>query len=225
MGTRMKQWMDKLERLGVDVKVYIRQQVTIMVLALLTGMLSYWGTQSWVIPISIGVMGIIIGISNHFKLLKNAELSTRMLQTSFISFLGILLVFLENQLNLYQALKESRHYVDQRMLLQLDHLLAHIETDKSSEPFIQMSLSFKSQTITQILLLIYQLDQQGYDRTIIARYQDMLNQIHADAVTSFIDGVNQRFNWYFAFPMLGTVLLTTFFALGVLEQVVESMYG
>jgi len=211
--------------LGVNVKIYVRQQVSIILLAMITGMLSYWGTQSWVIPISVVVIGALIVISNHFQLLKNAELSTRMLQTSFISFLGILLVFLENQLNLYQALKESRHYVDQRMLLQLDSLLAHIETDKSSEPFIQMSSSFKSQTITQIMLLIYQLDQQGYDRTIIARYQDMLNQIHADAVTSFIDGVNQRFNWYFAFPMLGTVLLTTFFALGVLEQVVESMYG
>lgn len=225
MGTRMKKWMSRLELLGVNVKIYVRQQVSIILLAMITGMLSYWGTQSWVIPISVVVIGALIVISNHFQLLKNAELSTRMLQTSFISFLGILLVFLENQLNLYQALKESRQYVDQRMLLQLDNLLAHIETDKSSEPFIQMSSSFKSQTITQIMLLIYQLDQQGYDRTIIARYQDMLNQIHADAVTSFIDGVNQRFNWYFAFPMLGTVLLTTFFALGVLEQVVESMYG
>lgn len=225
MGTRMKKWFAQLETKGVHTPAYLKQQITLITLTIISAGLSYWGTLSWVLPGTILLIGSLILLTNHYQLVKSAELATRFLQTSFISFLGILLVFLENRMNLFQALKESRHYVDQRMLGTLDQLLSSVEFDKSSEPFITMASHFKSQTITQILLLIYQLDQQGYDREIIARYQDMLNQIHADAVTSYIDGVNQRFNWYFVFPMIGTVLLTTFFALGVLEQVVETIYG
>lgn len=218
----MKQWIYHLFN---EARRDTTKIVSMLILTIVTATLAWWGTRTLLIPLTIGGVGVLLAAVHVFHMQRHRIVLIQQRQTAFISFLGILFVFLENRFNVFQAVKESRQYVDHQLVPLLDDLLDQLEVDPSVEPYLVMANHFQSQTITQIMLLLHQLSEQGYEREIVARYQEMLMHIHMDTVSAYVDSVNHRFNWYYSFPLVGTVILTTFFALGVLEQVVESLYG
>lgn len=146
-------------------------------------------------------------------------------QLSFVSFLGFVLAFLENNFNVYQSLKESKNYADTLIEFDLRELIDGIDKDKTPQPYIQFAQKYQSETINQIMLLIFQLEQNGFDSALLSQFLTMMDHLRNSTVSNYVQEENQRLNWYYGFPLISTVILTTLFAFGVLGQVIKTLNG
>ena len=99
----------------------------------------------------------------------------------FANLLSYLLVFLENKFNVYQSLQLASGYCKKIISDDIEKLLLDIDLDKSIMPYQSFAKNFKSNVIYQVIMMIYQLDANGYDAKYLNNFPTLimsLKQIH-----------------------------------------------
>lgn len=214
-----------VEALQKDEGNYKRKRIMTVVLGLLSAFIVSVAFKNYFFGVTLVLISLGLFKWDYYSLQQDFNRYAAKRQLSFVSFLGYVMAFLENKMNVYQSFQKSKDYVDPLIEFDLRQLVDEINNDKSPQPYIHFADKYKSTTVNQIMLLLYQLEQNGFETTTLNQFIMMMNHLQENTTALYVKEENQRLNWYYGFPFISTVLLTTLFAFGVLEQVVYQING
>ena len=157
--------------------------------------------------------------------MKKNEIETIRLQGEFIHFFAILLNQLRLQKNMYDAMKDAQAYVTRELGEQIDLFLSSQASDLSIQPYLQLASSFRTDQINKVCILLYQYEKNGHHTSIMAQFLPLLEQMRENHLEAHIRHEDQRFHFYQLIPIVSVVVLTIFFALGLLSLLVVTTYG
>lgn len=136
----------------------------------------------------------------------------------FANLLSYLLVFLDNNFNVYQSLQLSLNYCKECLVKDVETLISEIDLDKSIIPYQNFASKFKSNIIYQIVMMIYQLDINGYDAKYLANFPSLINSLKQARIDSIIQSRKMNMSFMTIFPiiaLLGVVFTLVFYILSM----------
>ena len=213
------------DSLGVDSSFIKRKRMLTLVFTSVIAVISYFYGKNLMVVISIALIGLLVvkyeywNLKNRFK--QNASLS----QLSFISFFGYILVFLEINFNLYQALVSSLSYISDLVKTDVEILIKQVDDDKTVTPYINFAKKFNSQLVEQICLLLYQFEQNGYDAELLNKFSPLMEKLRAQTMDEYIQNQSSSLDIFGLFPLVSTVVVTIALVLGILQSLVVMISG
>ena len=146
-------------------------------------------------------------------------------QVEFTHFMTILISFLKQKKNLFQSLEESRIYLTNNLSFEIQNLLEQKSTDSTLQPYLDFATYFQDDQITKICILLYQYEQSGLYIEAIQRFLPLLDQLKQSLLDAQIKREESKLNAYLLIPIISVIVLTVYFAFGLLSILVVSTNG
>lgn len=125
----------------------------------------------------------------------------------FANLLSYLLVFLDNNFNVYQSLQLSLNYCKDCLVEDVEILISEIDLDKSIIPYQNFAKKFKSNIIYQVIMMIYQLDVNGYDSKYLNNFPALINSLKQARIESIIHSKKMNMSFMTIFPIVSLLMV------------------
>lgn len=149
---------------------------------------------------------------------KNKEKLLKEKEYEFANLLGYLLVFLENKFNVYQSLQLASGYCKKIIVKDIEKLLIDIDLDKSIVPYQTFAKNFKSNVIYQVIMMIYQLDVNGYDSKYLNNFPALINSLKQAEIENRINERKTNMSFMTILPIVSLMLAVFSLVLFILEN-------
>lgn len=146
-------------------------------------------------------------------------------KANFTHFMTIVISFLKQNKNMYQAIGETKQYIAANMQEQVDIFLEQQARDSTLQPYLQFGHYFEDDQITKICILLYQYSQSGHYIEAIQRFLPLLDQLQQTILEAHLKQEEAKLNAYFLIPIVSVIVLTIYFALGLLSILVVTTGG
>ena len=146
------------------------------------------------------------------KLIKEKEYE-------FSNLLSYLLVFLDNNFNVYQALQLSMGYCKECLVKDVETLINEIDLDKSIIPYQNFAKQFNSNVIYQIVMMIYQLDINGYDSKYLASFPSLIASLKQARIDSIIQARKMNMSFMTIIPLLSLLIIVFSLVIYILSMI------
>lgn len=146
-------------------------------------------------------------------------------EEQFSFFFTIVISLLKQGHNLYQALQECKTYIPESLAEQVAILIENQADDSSLQTYLDFATYFDQPIITKICLLLYQYNRSGYQLDSIHRFLPLLEQLRQSNLEARIKVEEQKMNSFQIIPVVSVIVLTIYFALGLLSILVVSANG
>jgi len=156
---------------------------------------------------------------NYYNLKTKVQTILIKKQIAFVNFFSTLLVFLENRQNTYHALKSSLSTLNGNIVIDVETLISDIDLDKSALPYIEFAKKFDSNNIYQIMMLLYQYEQSGYDLANLNRVSDTLIKLKQNTYDDYISKKTSSLDYLLLSPILISIVLVLLFAVSILDNI------
>lgn len=176
------------------------------------------------IGLSVGALSVYMLYLSFQHDQKQAEKRERIHQQFLTSF-RYFQVLIEQDLNAYQAIKLLTHYVEEPLHDQLMAFLILIDQDKSVRPYQEFAKTFQSIMIEQVMLGMYQLDQQGGKGMALYHFNFIFDQIEQQAFLETMKQHQERLQSGLHMAMIGTGIIAFTFLVGVVDLILGMLYG
>ncbi len=213
------------EQLKVDIKFIQKKRYLTLIFAVILALIAFLYSSNYIFALSIIVIGLFIAKYEYWNLKSKFKQKASVSQLAFISFFGYVLVFLESNFNLYQSFKTSINYIDSSIKVQVEMLIKEIDEDKTVKPYMNFASKFNSQIVEQICLMLYQLEQNGYDATLLNRFSPLLEKLRSQTMDEYIQNQSTSLDIFGVFPLVSTVIITIALILGILQSLVVMISG
>lgn len=213
------------QSLDVDLNLINKKRTYTLIASFIISIILYFYSKKVYLSIFVIVLGLLISKFEYWDLKSKFKQKASTAQLSFISFFGYILVFLENKFNLYQAIKTSLEYVDESIKDNVETLIKEIDEDKSVTPYVNFSNNFSSQIIGQICLLLYQLENSGYDAMLLEKFSPLLEKLRSQTIDEYIEHQSSKLDIFGIFPLIATVVITFTLVLGILQSLAVLING
>lgn len=125
----------------------------------------------------------------------------------FANLLGYLLVFLENNFNVYQSLQLSMGYCKELLANDIEKLLDEINQDKSILPYQNFAKQFDSNVVYQVIMMIYQLDVNGYDAKYLNNFPSLISNMKQARIENIINTRKTNMSFMTVIPTIALMLV------------------
>ena len=213
------------ESLDVNIDLVNKKRMVTLIATPILSVLMFLYSHNWAYPLLIIILGIFIFKLDYWDLKNRFKQKASIAQLSFNSFFGYILVFLENNFNLYQSIKTTIEYVDESIKPLVEQLLLEIDEDKTVTPYVNFSNNFSSQIVGQICLLLYQLENSGYDSSLLDKFNPLLEKLRQQTIDEYINHQSSKLDFFGIFPLVATIVITFSLILGILQSLVVLING
>jgi hypothetical protein len=213
------------EALKIDIKFIQKKRYITLIFSSLLAIIAYLYASNIGITILILFIGLFIAKYEYWNLKSSFKQKASTSQLAFISFFGYILVFLENNFNLYQAIKTSLTYIDLSIKDHVETLIKEIDDDKTVQPYMNFAIKFGSQIVEQICLMLYQLEQNGYNAALLDKFSPLLERLRAQTTDEYIQNQSTSLDIFGIFPLISTVVITIALVLGIMQSLVVMIGG
>ena len=131
----------------------------------------------------------------------------------FANLVSYLLIFLENNFNVYQALLTTS-YCNDSLSSDIEKLIEEIDYDKSIVPYQNFAQKFETNIIYQLVMMIYQLDINGYDVKYLHNFPLLIENIRQAKIENMIAIRKTNMSYLTVLPIIS--LLVVVFTLSLL---------
>ena len=132
----------------------------------------------------------------------------------FANLVSYLLIFLENNFNVYQALLLTTSYCNDSLSSDIEKLIEEIDYDKSIVPYQNFAQKFETNIIYQLVMMIYQLDINGYDVKYLHNFPLLIENIRQAKIENMIAIRKTNMSYLTVLPIIS--LLVVVFTLSLL---------
>ena len=132
----------------------------------------------------------------------------------FANLVSYLLIFLENNFNVYQALLLTTSYCNDSLSSDIEKLIEEIDYDKSIVPYQNFAQKFETNIIYQLVMMIYQLDINGYDVKYLHNFPLLIENIRQAKIENMISIRKTNMSYLTVLPIIS--LLVVVFTLSLL---------
>lgn len=132
----------------------------------------------------------------------------------FANLVSYLLIFLENNFNVYQALLLTTSYCNDSLSSDIEKLIEEIDYDKSIVPYQNFAQKFETNIIYQLVMMIYQLDINGYDVKYLHNFPLLIENIRQAKIENMIAIRKTNMSYLTVLPIIS--LLVAVFTLSLL---------
>jgi hypothetical protein len=207
-----------LSELHIDPKKAKKKRFLTLVFLLVGGLLVGL-TYNAIAGVIISVMAVGIYKYEYVELAGRVKKLAIKRQVCFVNFFFYLLIFLENKMNIYQAISAAVENSSDELKPLVEDLLTRIDNDKTSLPYLEFANHFHSDNITQIMLLLYQYEQSGYDTEHLSRFSATLSRLKQNTYDEYVAKSISKLDLLLASPMIVSIALVLIFAIGVLDNI------
>ncbi len=140
-------------------------------------------------------------------------------EIAFFGFYRYLINMLENKIIIYNALKETVELIDEALKPDVLKLIEDIENDSSIQPFIDFSNQFENVQIKQMILILYQSQENAKNAKLLDNMGNTLFQIQNDSLEDYVEKEVKGLEKYYFFPLVLSALAIVLFSIFVFQQI------
>ncbi|MCD8203617.1 MAG: hypothetical protein LUB56_00610 [Coprobacillus sp.] len=141
----------------------------------------------------------------------------------FVSLLTYIQIYIVNGINVYQSFQLSEAYLSDWMRDKVDRLLSDIDQDKTVEPFLNFASNFTEQHYEDILIVLYQMVDQGNESTYMSKFLTLFTKLNEDSRNASFEKNQRIINSASSFPMIGTAVFTICLTFGIISMLGDMM--
>ncbi len=136
----------------------------------------------------------------------------------FVSLLTYLQIYIVNGINVYQSFQLTLPYLSSWMREKVERLLSDIDSDKTIEPFLTFASNFTDQHYEDILIVLYQMIDQGNESTYMSKFVYLFERLNDESRTMSFEKNKKVIDSASAFPMVGTAVFTICLTFGIISM-------
>ena len=173
----------------------------------LLALISYLLFENIIFPFIIIFVFIIVTFIKSNEEDKKNKKEVEMKEYEFANMLSYLLVFLENNFNVYQSLEMTLSFIKEILVKDVEELINDIDVDKSIEPYQKFASKFKSNIVYQVVMMIYQLDINGYDAKYLNNFPSLISSLKEARVQNMISTRKMNMSFMTIVPIISLMMV------------------
>lgn len=210
--------------LQMDSKKIYRNQKINLILGLISAIAIYLYSDSITFSLAAFMIFIFLYFNETIILKKKVNNSYKQILENFANFISYVLVLLENNFNIYQTLDICKEYCDSTLREELTDLLKNIDIDKTLTPFYTFAKKIDSTIVTQIMVMLHQLQTNGYEIKYLQRFPPLIEKIRQDGKQYTINKRKESFSIYTVVPIIGLLAVIFIFTFSILAIFMGGTY-
>lgn len=194
----------------------MKQKIYKFIGFLLISLIVYYFFKNIILSVVIILIPLILSFFKRNEENKRKKKIMESKEYEFANMLSYLLVFLENNFNVYQAIKMSMGFTQNILLEDLEKLIEEIDLDKSIQPYQNFASKFNSTIIYQVVMMIYQLDINGYDPKYLYNFPSLINSLKQSKIENIISSRKMNMSFLTVTPIVSLLLVVFSFIFFIL---------
>ena len=206
-----------IEYCGLNYKLEIRKIVLINMIFLLLGAIIFFLVRNINYLISLGIITLVV----DYLLLSSYSSKIRSLdedrENEFVTVISYFQIFISNKNNVYQAFSKTIPYCGDWMKDVISNFLRDIDNDKTVQPFINFASNFKTKIVTNIMLSIFTMVDQGESFEQINQFQILFEQFQKSKKIENLEKKERSLSILASLPLAGAALITLLLTLSIIS--------
>lgn len=207
----------QIEYCGLNYASEIRKLIILNVVSGLAASVFILLTKQTTITISICLLVLVINyliISNYSSKVKLLDEER---ENEFVTIISYFEIFISNGNNVYQAFSKTIPYCSDWMKDVMSNLLKDIDGDKTIQPFINFANNFKLKIVTNIMLSIYTMVDQGESFEQINQFQLLFEQLQKSKRVENLEKKQRSLSILASLPLVGAAGMTVTLTISVIS--------
>ena len=207
----------QIEYCGLNYASEIRKLIILNVVAGIAASVFALLTKQLTITISICLIVLIINyliISNYSSKVKLLDEER---ENEFVTIISYFEIFISNGNNVYQAFAKTIPYCSDWMKDLMSNFLKDIDGDKTIQPFINFANNFKIKIVTNIMLSIYTMVDQGESFEQINQFQILFEQLQESKRIENLEKKQRSLSILASLPLVGAAGMTITLTISVIQ--------
>lgn len=209
----MKNYLKYCQTLKINIKKDKVHQITQLIIIEILAIL-FIISKHFMIGLTLIFTGGMLFLMHFINIEKNYLKHINSKEIAFYSLYRFLINMLDNQMILYNALKESYEFVDEILKEDVAQLIENIEIDTSIQPYIQFSNNFQNEQIKQMILLLYQAQESNHSIQILENMNQTILQIQDSSLQDMVIQECKKLDKFAIIPLIlsaTTIVLISLF--------------
>ena len=207
----------QIEYCGLNYVSEIRKLIILNVVSGLTALIFLLLIKQTSLTISICLLVLVINyliISNYSSKVKLLDEER---ENEFVTIISYFEIFISNGNNVYQAFSKTIPYCSDWMKDIMSNLLKDIDGDKTIQPFINFANNFKLKIVTNIMLSIYTMVDQGESFEQINQFQLLFEQLQKSKRIENLEKKQRSLSILASLPLVGAAGMTVTLTISVIS--------
>ena len=215
----------RLENIGLSYKREILIYVLVVVVLSIGGVGMYFVFHNLILsisPLAIIVLFTFAYFSRYSSMEEKQKIENI---NDFICLFTYFKTYLQNDYNIYSALKEISAFANPFSLEKITVLINDIDEDKSVEPFVRFARNYNLLIIEQLMISVYQMIDQGNDSSYMRQFEILFNKLSDEQYQKDNERKEKRLSMLTTFPLIGSGLLIVLISIGIIQVIGEMING
>ena len=211
----------QIEYCGLNYNSEIRKLIIINVVSIIVAFVVTFLTKQTTLIISISLLVLVI----NYLIISNYSTKVKLLdeerENEFVTIISYFEIFISNRNNVYQAFAKTVPYCSDWMKDIMSNFLKDIDGDKTIQPFINFANNFKVKIITNIMLSIYTMVDQGESFEQINQFQILFEQLQKSKRLENLEKKQRSLSILASLPLVGAAGMTITLTISVIQIIGE----
>lgn len=216
--------INKFNDIGLNYKKEIFKISISNLSIIIISVICFFLLKNWIVLI-IGLV-VCIAITCLFISSYNNKKKqlTKEHEKEFLTVITYFQIFINNNINVYKCFEKIIPYCSEWMNEKISTLLRQIDDDKTVQPYINFAKNFNNSMSNNVMLLIYQMVDEGNNKHYMMQFTLLFEQINKNTHLNMIDEKDKSLSNLTVFPLIGSGLITILVIFGVLAIIQEMLY-
>ena len=159
-----------------------------------------------------------LSIKSKYKQLVNAK------EIAFNAFYRYVITLLKNNNILFSALQTSLEYIDDVLIDDVNELIIDIENDTSLEPFLNFMKNFEDESIKQMIIMLYKIQEIGVVDEVLDSINDSIIKLQDTSINNYIIKEEKKIEKYYFIPIILSALVMLLISFYVFTLLGDGLY-
>ena len=207
----------QIEYCGLNYSSEIRKIILLNIISLIAALITYFFTTNISLIISFSALVLVI----NYQILSNYSAKVKLLdeerENEFVTIISYFEIFISNKNNVYQSFSKTIPYCSDWMKDVMSNFLKDIDGDKTIQPFINFANNFKIKIVTNIMLSIYTMVDQGESFEQINQFQILFEQLQKSKRIENLEKKQRSLSILASLPLVGAAGMTIALTISVIQ--------
>ena len=207
----------QIEYCGLNYSSEMRKLVLINIVSVIMALAFFFLTKQINIVVSVSLLALVI----DYLIISNYSTKVKLLdeerENEFVTIISYFEIFISNGNNVYQAFTKTIPYCSDWMKDIMSNLLKDIDGDKTIQPFINFANNFKLKIVTNIMLSIYTMVDQGESFEQINQFQILFEQLQKSKRIENLEKKQRSLSILASLPLVGAAGMTVTLTISVIS--------
>ena len=207
----------QIEYCGLNYSSEIRKIILLNIISLIVALITYFFYRNISLIISFSALVLVI----NYQIVSNYSAKVKLLdeerENEFVTIISYFEIFISNKNNVYQSFSKTIPYCSDWMKDVMSNFLKDIDGDKTIQPFINFANNFKIKIVTNIMLSIYTMVDQGESFEQINQFQILFEQLQKSKRIENLEKKQRSLSILASLPLVGAAGMTIALTISVIQ--------